>query len=366
MNSSQINNTNNIRNIKNNSSLYNIQQSIQFAPQQKPTKDEILYKSYYLIPPKQGRYVVLDTETTGLNNNDQIVELGCHEIINGKLTGGQFHIYIRPRTVMDTEVIRIHKITNTFYDDYYKGIYEGDKQNLINFCKFLGNSLIFAHNAPFDMNAINTELKYWGLNEISSKRFRCTMRIFTEVIGKIDTLYYDKFVNLEKCCEYFNLKSNKNSYHNALFDAFMTARLIDKLYELIDGNQILKKKIYFGQKNIDNYLIGKNNNIKNNKFNNYNKNNKEINSKKLEYENFKIIKNSNDIINNSSNNNNKNIINNSNTINNTEIKSELTSSTGGENDESSLDKAKEEKISSQLDNGELSNEIIEQIFSEFL
>ena len=308
------------------------EQSLKTIPQKKPTKDEILYKTYYLIPPKQGRYIVLDTETTGLNENSQIVELGCHEIINGKLTGGQFHIYIRPRTFMDNEVIKIHKITNTFYDDYYKGIYEGDKQNLINFIKFVGNSLIFAHNAPFDMNAINKELKFWKLNEISFKRFRCTMRIFTEVIGKIDPLYYDKFVNLEKCCEFFKLKCEKDSYHNALFDSFMTARLIDKLYELIEGNQLLKKKIYIGQKSIYNYLRGKNNNYIKTKKESKNKNN----------EKFLDINR-----------------------NNFELKQELTSSTGGENDESSLEKIKEERINKQLENGELSNEIIEQIFSDF-
>ena len=348
---SQININHNIKN--NNSSAYNFQTNAQFATQQKPTKDEILYKTYYIIPPKQGRYIVLDTETTGLNDNDQIVELGCYEIINGKLTGEQFHIYIRPRTVMDNEVIRIHKISNSFYDDYYKGIYEGDKQNLINFCKFLGNSIIFAHNAPFDMNAINKELKFWNLNEISVKRFRCTMRIFTEVIGKIDPSYYDKFVNLEKCCEYFKLKTNKNSYHNALFDAFMTARLIDKLYELIEGNQLLKKKLYFGQKFIDNYLMGKNN-----LRNNYNKNNNFILNNKRINNNKKLVK---------IKNKNENITNNRNRINNNnEAKSELTSSTGGENDKSSLDKGKEEKISSQLENGELSNDIIDQIFNKFL
>ena len=327
MNSNHFNNIN----IKTSTMSNDIQQNIKSIPQKKPTKDEILYKTYYLIPPRHGRYIVLDTETTGLNENSQIVELGCHEIINGKLTGGQFHIYIRPRTIMDSEVIKIHKITNTFYDDYYKGIYEGDKQNLINFIKFVGNSLIFAHNAPFDMNAINKELNFWKLNEISFKRFRCTMRIFTEVIGKIDPLYYDKFVNLEKCCEFFKLKCEKESYHNALFDSFMTARLIDKLYELIEGNQLLKRKIYIGQKSLDNYLRGNNGKIKSEK---------KINSK---INNIKIDKR------------NKNI----------EMKSELTSSTGGDNDDSSLEKLKEEKINKQLENGELSNEIIEQIFSEF-
>ena len=339
MNSFHLNNVNKIKN--NNIISDDIQKSIRVAPQNKPTKDEILYKTYYLIPPRQGRYIVLDTETTGLNDNSQIVELACHEIINGKLTGVQFHIYIRPRTIMDNEVIKIHKITNSFYDDYYKGIYEGDKQNLINFINFVGNSLIFAHNAPFDMNAINNELKFWKLNEISFKRFRCTMRIFTEVIGKIDSYYYDKFVNLEKCCEFFKLKCEKESYHNALFDSFMTARLIDKLYELIEGNQLLKKKIYIGQKSIDNYLRGNSSKIKSEK---------KMNSKNINYllnkMESKTIKDEN---------RNKN----------PEVKSELTSSTGGENDDSSLEKMKEEKINKQLENGELSNEIIEQIFSEF-
>ena len=339
MNSFHLNNVNKIK--KNNIISDDIQKSIRIAPQNKPTKDEILYKTYYLIPPRQGRYIVLDTETTGLNDNSQIVELACHEIINGKLTGVQFHIYIRPRTIMDNEVIKIHKITNSFYDDYYKGIYEGDKQNLINFINFVGNSLIFAHNAPFDMNAINNELKFWKLNEISFKRFRCTMRIFTEVIGKMDSSYYDKFVNLEKCCEFFKLKCEKESYHNALFDSFMTARLIDKLYELIEGNQLLKKKIYIGQKSIDNYLRGNSSKIKSER---------KMNSKNINYllnkMESKTIKDEN---------RNKN----------PEVKSELTSSTGGENDDSSLEKMKEEKINKQLENGELSNEIIEQIFSEF-
>ena len=63
----------------------------------------------------------------------------------------------------------------------------------------------------------------------------------------------------------------------------MTARLVDKLYELIESNHILKKKIYFGQKFIDNYLMGKNNKINNfNKNNNFINKNKEFDKKKLE------------------------------------------------------------------------------------
>ena len=213
--------------------------------------EETIYKYLYKLPPKGGRYIVLDTETTGLGGNDQVVELGAHEIVNGKLTGNQFHIYIRPRIQMDKTVISIHKITNTFYDEYYSDVYESDKQNLINFSKFIGNSLIFAHNAPFDMGMINSELKYWNLNEIPIKRFRCSMRIFKDIIGKIDIRYRDTFTSLTNCCEYFKLKSNENNFHNGLFDSFMTSRMICKIYDTLDKNANLRKKMGYDQQVID-------------------------------------------------------------------------------------------------------------------
>ena len=217
--------------------------------------EETIYKYLYKIPPKEGRYIVLDTETTGLNETAQVVELGAHEIINGKLTGNQFHIYIRPRIQMDKHVIQIHKITNSFYDEYFKDVYENDKQNLLNFCKFLGNSLIFAHNAPFDMNMLNNELKYWGLNEIPIRRYRCSMRIFMDVIGKIDIKYANIFTSLTNCCDYFNLKSPDNNFHNGLFDSFMTSRMICKIYETLDKNPGLRKKLGYNQKALDYFFI---------------------------------------------------------------------------------------------------------------
>ena len=213
--------------------------------------EETIYKYLYKLPPKGGRYIVLDTETTGLGGSDQVVELGAHEIVNGKLTGNQFHIYIRPRIQMDKTVISIHKITNTFYDEYYSDVYESDKQNLINFSKFIGNSLIFAHNAPFDMGMINSELKYWNLNEIPIKRFRCSMRIFKDIIGRIDIRYRDTFTSLTNCCEYFKLKSNENNFHNGLFDSFMTSRMICKIYDTLDKNANLRKKMGYDQQVID-------------------------------------------------------------------------------------------------------------------
>ena len=210
-------------------------------------KDEQLYKHLYQIPPKKGRYIVLDTETTGLKKEDHIVELGACEIINGNLTGGQFHIYIRPRLIMEQRVVDIHGITNKFYDDYYKDVYQDDKQNLLNFSKWVGNSIIFAHNAPFDMNTLNKELFFWGLHEISTKKYRCSMRIFREIVSKNEPLYDEKYTSLEKCCEYFGLKSNDKVFHNALFDSYMTARLVCKIYEKIDSDPSLYKDFDYNQ-----------------------------------------------------------------------------------------------------------------------
>ena len=286
---------------------------------EKVSKDEILYKELYLIPPKFGRYIVLDTETTGLKKNDHIVELGAHEILDGKLTGSQFHIYIKPRLQMEEIVIKIHQITNDYYKDFYEDIYTNDKQNLINFINWVGDSLIFAHNATFDMNALNLELRIWQLPEFPKKQFRCSMRIFKEIIGRIEPYFDDKFICLEKCCRFFELTSNDKSFHNALFDAFMTGRVICKLFETLDNNSELRAEL--------NYTIEKG-----------------------------VISNKMNLINNKS----ENETDESGNIH--ELKSESTSSSGGIDE--LTEKNREEKINIQLEKGELTIEMINDIFNE--
>lgn len=317
-------------------------------PNEKGTKDEILYKSLYLIPPKKGRYIVLDTETTGLKKNDHVVELGAHEIIDGKLSGGQFHIYIRPRLQMEEIVIRIHQITNNYYNDFYQDIYEDDKQNLTNFINWVGDSLIFAHNATFDLNALNLELKYWGLNEFPLEKFRCSMRIFKEIIGRIEPYFDDKFICLEKCCRFFELNSNEKCFHNALFDSFMTGRVICKLYEVLDNNIELQKELKYDpncSNDVNNYEDDHKLNINNNENNINNKNNNsEINNKNSIIDQNNEIEDSGNMLH--------------------ELKSESTSSTGGLDE--LTEKCKEDKFNLQLDNFELTYEMIDDIYNELL
>ena len=324
-----------------------------------------IFRHLYRIPPRAGRYIVLDTETTGLNLNDHVVELGAHEVINGRLTGCQFHIYIRPRIKMSEEVINIHGITNEFYDDFYKDIYSNDKQNLINFIKWVGNSLIFAHNASFDMSAINVELKNWGINELPAKRFRCSMKMFKDVVGRIEHNYYDKYVCLEKCCEYFGLKANNNCYHNALFDAFMTARLVCKLYELIENDsrfKNFKKEIKYNPNSYKNFNYLNNNLINNKNKSKYiylNNTKKFLNKKTQRDKNEEISYEK--VLNEEKINRNK-IINEN--INNN-FHNEFFRNTDSTTSNESIDKNKsEENLKSMSEKEGFSEEIIDEIFSD--
>jgi DNA polymerase-3 subunit epsilon len=190
------------------------------------------------LPIKSGRYIILDTETTGVNpDRNNIIELACIEISKGKITGSQFHCYLRPRHRIDIKAQAKHKLPPTFYEDYFSDVYHSDKASLENFLKFIGNSLVFAHNATFDINFINNELRYWNLPTIPKGRFRCTMRLFKNIFGNIDHRL-KKYCSLAKCCEFFNLKSTMENFHSAIFDSFMTARLVCKFYEFIETYNI--------------------------------------------------------------------------------------------------------------------------------
>jgi DNA polymerase III epsilon subunit-like protein len=266
---------------------------------------------------------------------------------------------------MSEEVINIHGITNEFYDDFYKDIYSNDKQNLINFIKWVGNSLIFAHNASFDMSAINVELKNWGINELPAKRFRCSMKMFKDVVGRIEHNYYDKYVCLEKCCEYFGLKANNNCYHNALFDAFMTARLVCKLYELIENDsrfKNFKKEIKYNPNSYKNFNYLNNNLINNKNKSKYiylNNTKKFLNKKTQRDKNEEISYEK--VLNEEKINRNK-IINEN--INNN-FHNEFFRNTDSTTSNESIDKNKsEENLKSTSEKEGFSEEIIDEIFSD--
>ena len=100
------------------------------------------------------RQIVLDTETTGIEPKEghRIIEIGCVEVVNRRLTGNHFHVYINPGRQIEQEAIEVHGITNEFLAD--KPIFSQVAQEFVSFIK--GAQLVI-HNAPFDVGFMDHE-----------------------------------------------------------------------------------------------------------------------------------------------------------------------------------------------------------------
>jgi DNA polymerase III subunit epsilon len=161
------------------------------------------------------RQVVLDTETTGLSpeNGDRILEIGCVELVNRKLTGNNLHFYINPERDSHEEALRVHGISNEFLKDKPK--FAQISNDLL---AYLKESQIIIHNAPFDIGFLNKELERLSLPNISQY-----------VIGVIDTLsmakeiYPGKRNSLDALCDRLEVDNSDRTLHGALLDAELLA-----------------------------------------------------------------------------------------------------------------------------------------------
>lgn len=170
------------------------------------------------------RKIVLDTETTGLSpdNGHRIIEIGCVEIINDIKAGEVFHCYINPERDVPMDSFRIHGISSEFLQD--KPIFKDVCQDFID---FISDSKLIIHNANFDMNFINYELRKCNVDEIFKDKI-------------IDTLYIarKKFpgnkVSLDALCKLFNISLKDREKHGALIDAKL---LLEVYIELLVDKQ---------------------------------------------------------------------------------------------------------------------------------
>lgn len=228
-----------------------------------PIENNNTYSCLFQIPPKNKRYVVIDTETTGIWKGNYLKQLAGVEIINGIITTNILNIFIDPN-VLKNKLLK-HCIIK-------EDIYNKDKNKLKVFREFLGDSLVFAHNAKFDREVLNRSFNAYNLETVPVLNFRCTMLIFLEIISPVDSLYNMNAITLQKCCKYFGLKTFGLKYHDAKTDSFMAARLIIKIYDEIDNNiKISKYFNYNDQDKLDtHYNIYKNIRKKNNDNNSYN------------------------------------------------------------------------------------------------
>lgn len=175
-----------------------------------------------------SRQIVLDTETTGLSpeNGDRLIELGCVELVNRKLTGRNLHLYFNAGRDSHPDALRVHGITTEFLKD--KPRFE---QKIEEIWDYLQGAELIIHNAPFDLGFLNKELELARRPPIR----QC-------VTGVIDTLAMAKDIfpgkrnSLDALCDRLEVDNSGRTLHGALLDAELLA---DVYINLTRGQEAL-------------------------------------------------------------------------------------------------------------------------------
>jgi DNA polymerase-3 subunit epsilon len=171
------------------------------------------------------RHIVLDTETTGLEpeQGHRIIEIGCVELLERRLTGNNFHVYLQPDREIDAAAIEVHGITNEFLAD--KPRFEDIAEDLIAYLK--GAELVI-HNAPFDVGFLDAEFaRVDGFGPTS------------EYSAVLDTLVMARKKHpgqrnsLDALCGRYDVDNSRRDKHGALLDA----EILADVYLAMTGGQ---------------------------------------------------------------------------------------------------------------------------------
>lgn len=163
------------------------------------------------------RQVVLDTETTGLDFRlgDRVIEIGCVELLNRKLTGQRFHRYINPEREVEAGALAVHGLSNEFLQDKPRF-----GEIVAEFLDFIRGAELVIHNAAFDVGFLNNEL---ALQKESSLEQVCA--------GVVDTLKMARELHpgrrnsLDALCERYAIDNSGRTLHGALLDAELLAEV---------------------------------------------------------------------------------------------------------------------------------------------
>lgn len=164
----------------------------------------------------QIRFVALDTETTGFDQyQDRILSIGAVGIKNNTIdVADGFEIYLRQET-FKPETVEIHGILKK---EREKKVSE--KTALKNLLAYLGNSVVVAHHAGFDLKMINSALARHGLPKLKNKVLD-TGRLYRRTLITSNLIEKDKNYSLDDLAEIFNIDTKDR--HTAAGDAFITA-----------------------------------------------------------------------------------------------------------------------------------------------
>jgi DNA polymerase-3 subunit epsilon len=172
------------------------------------------------------RQIVLDTETTGLEPSDghRIIEIGCVELVNRRITGNTYHQYIQPDRAIDTGAMEVHGISNEFLEDKPRFADIAGE-----FIEFIRGAELIIHNAPFDVGFINHEFTLLG-NGTGSVADHCSI---VDTLAMARRQHPGQRNNLDALCRRYEIDNSQRELHGALLDA----EILADVYLAMTGGQ---------------------------------------------------------------------------------------------------------------------------------
>ena len=177
-----------------------------------------------------NRQIVLDTETTGMNmigvhyEGHRIIEIGAVEVINRRLTGNNFHLYLKPDRLVDPEAFGVHGIADEFLAD--KPVFSDIADEFLDYIR--GAELVI-HNASFDIGFMDYE--FGMLNRGIGKTD--TFCQITDSLLMARKMFPGKRNSLDALCSRYEIDNSKRTLHGALLDA----EILAEVYLAMTGGQ---------------------------------------------------------------------------------------------------------------------------------
>jgi len=171
------------------------------------------------------RLIVLDTETTGLEpeQGHRIIEIGCVEMIDRRLTGNNFHQYLQPDREIDAAAVEVHGITNEFLADkpHFADV-------ALDFIEYIQGAELVIHNAPFDLGFLNAELHRME----SATRVEALCPV-TDTLVLAKRKHPGQRNSLDALCKRYDIDNSHRELHGALLDA----EILADVYLMMTGGQ---------------------------------------------------------------------------------------------------------------------------------
>ena len=163
------------------------------------------------------RQIFLDTETTGLSpeSGDRVIEIGCVEMLNRRLSGRTLHFYLNPQRRNHEDAVKIHGLTDEFLVD--KPLFASVADELL---AFVDGAEIVMHNAAFDVGFLNEELRRLG-----RAKFPGFVRQITDTLAVARDMFPGKANSLDALCRRLEVDNSNRALHGALLDAGLLAEV---------------------------------------------------------------------------------------------------------------------------------------------